>query len=106
MPERLRFCCVACALCVEWIGGFREGNSVCLCVLCGETMGQERVWAGAGEKGRAGLRGDIPAEGFDVGFVLFSSGGFLVPDVLVFADEVDGDVAIVAGDAVGVGLLP
>jgi hypothetical protein len=50
--------------------------------------------------------GGIAAEGLDVGFVFFSSGGFLVPDVLGSADEVDGDIAILAGNAVGVGFLP
>ena len=46
------------------------------------------------------------AEGFDVGFVFLAAGGFLVPDVLGLADEMDRDVAILPGYAVGVGFLP
>ena len=46
------------------------------------------------------------AESLDVGFVFLAAGGFLVPDVLGFADEMDRDAAILSGNAVGVGFFP
>ena len=67
-------------------------------------------WRGATENAEnnpfGNLCGGGIAEGLDVGFVFLASGGFLVPDVLGFADEMDRDAAILPRNAVGVGFFP